>query len=148
VDTAAAHIELAATPAAPYWARRHAQAALGAWQIPPDTTETALLLISELVTNAYHATTAVSGTTRARLPGPAPITQTLRYQPGQLLIEVTDPNPNPPQPADAGQQDETGRGLLLVQALAKEWASYTPPAGRKTVYCIITIPGSPGQPHP
>lgn len=42
MNTAAAHIELPATPAAPYWARRHAAAVLGAWQIDTGTIDTTI----------------------------------------------------------------------------------------------------------
>lgn len=135
MDRAAAHIELAALPTSPGWARRHAQAVLGAWQIPAETTEVALLLVSELATNAYQAAIAVGPD-----PGPAAITQTLRYQLGQIIIEVTDNNPRPPVIADVGPHAESGRGLLLVQALAKEWSWFIPPTGQKTVYCTLAIP--------
>jgi hypothetical protein len=49
---AAGYVELAALPLTPFWARRHAQAVLGAWQVPPEAIETAVLLVSEMVTNA------------------------------------------------------------------------------------------------
>ena len=54
---AVAYAEFPALPATPAWARRHAQAVLGAWQVTPDATETAILLVSELITNAVAATT-------------------------------------------------------------------------------------------
>jgi len=137
VNEAAAHIELAALPTSPFWARRHAQAVLGAWQICPDITEVALLLVSELVTNAVAATTAQPE------PEPAaarPIVQTLRHQPGRIVIEVSDSAPGPPVITDAGPDAETGRGLAIVQALSKEWSYHYPPAGGKTVHCTLSTP--------
>lgn len=134
---AAAYVELAALPMTPFWARRHAQAVLGAWQVPPETIETAVLLVSELVTNAIAATTKAQ-TTRNLVAGSAgPIVQTLRRQPGRIVIEVSDLDASPPVLAEAGADAERGRGLMLVQALSKEWSYYLPPTGGKTVYCVI-----------
>ena len=134
---AAAYVELAALPMTPFWARRHAQAVLGAWQVPPETIETAVLLVSELVTNAIAATTKAQ-TTRNLVAGSAgPIVQTLRRQPGRIVIEVSDSDASPPVLAEAGADAERGRGLMLVQALSKEWSYYLPPTGGKTVYCVI-----------
>jgi anti-sigma regulatory factor (Ser/Thr protein kinase) len=129
---ATAHIELPALPVSTYWARRHAHAALSAWRIPADTTDTVLLLVSELVTNAIAATARP-----APAAGSALITQNLRRQPGRIIIEVADDDLSPPVLADAGPDAEAGRGLILVQALSKEWSWYFPPAGGKTVYAVI-----------
>ena len=39
---------------------------------------------------------------------------------------------------DAGQDDETGRGLMLVAAISERWDwSPTPDTGGKTVWCIV-----------
>jgi anti-sigma regulatory factor (Ser/Thr protein kinase) len=133
-----AYVELAALPVTPSWARRHAMAVLGAWQVPPEIIETAVLLISEIVSNAVAATTrparepAIEGTGR--------IVHTLCRQPGQVLIEVTDSDPRPPVLTEADADDETGRGLMLVQALSKEWGHYFPPTGGKTVFATLDVP--------
>jgi len=130
-----AYVELAVLPVTPFWARRHAEAVLGAWQLPPDTIQTATLLVSELVTNAVAAMT---GLARGSYAGNAqPITQTLRRQQGRIVIEVSDSDPCPPMPEDAGPDAESGRGLMLVDVLSKEWSYYFPPSGGKTVYCVI-----------
>lgn len=131
------YVELAALPLTPFWARRHAHAVLGAWQVPPETIETAVLLVSELITNAVAATTAHA----AAADDPATtglIVQTLRRQPGRIVIEVSDSDPRPPVLTDAGTDAESGRGLMLVQALSKEWSYFFPPSGGKTVYCAIS----------
>jgi hypothetical protein len=65
------------------------------------------------------------------------ISLTLRHLPGRIVVEVSDNNPSPPVVADAGTDAEDGRGLMLVQALSKEWGHFFPPAGGKTVYCVI-----------
>jgi anti-sigma regulatory factor (Ser/Thr protein kinase) len=133
---ATAHVELAAIPLTPFWARRHAQAVLGAWQLDPDTIETAALLTSELITNAVTAMARLS----QELPDVSrrPITHTLRLQAGRLVIEVSDSDPSPPVPEQAGPEAESGRGLMLVAMLSKEWSYFCPPSGGKTVYCVIS----------
>ena len=61
----------------------------------------------------------------------------------RAVILVWDPSPQPPVPADSGQEAENGRGLLLVQALSTQWGWYFPtgisPGGRdgKVVWAII-----------
>jgi len=131
--SAAAWIELAARPSSPFWARRHAQVVLGAWDVPEDIIEISVLLVSELITNAC----AANGGTTPGCIGPATIIQTLRCQPDRIVIEVSDQDHRPPVIAQADPEAESGRGLILVQALSKEWAYFYPPAGGKTVYCIL-----------
>ena len=69
----------------------------------------ALLLASELLTNAYlHAR------------GPASLR--LRWQRGVLRLGVWDTDPTPPAPAPAkAMAAEGGRGLLLVCTCADDW---------------------------
>src|SRR5215467_11354972 len=84
---AVAYIDLPALPLTAHWARRHAQAVLGAWLVPAETIEISVLLVCELVTNAVAATLR-----QARLESAAagPIVQTLRRQQGSLVIEVSE----------------------------------------------------------
>jgi hypothetical protein len=72
-----------------------------------------------------------------------PISLVLRHHADALIIEVSDPNSAPPVPGDPAANTESGRGLMLVQALSKEWDFYLPPAGGKTVYCVISAPRRP-----
>ncbi|MFI9327556.1 ATP-binding protein [Kitasatospora sp. NPDC052868] len=83
------------------------------WRVPDDATETALLLLSELVTNACRHACAP----RDRLIGVR-----FAFSSGEpLRVEVTDANPALPDPRQAGPEDENGRGLELVEALATAW---------------------------
>ncbi|HUZ22338.1 MAG TPA: ATP-binding protein [Streptosporangiaceae bacterium] len=139
-DESAAQIDLAALPSASFWARRHVQAILKQWQMSREAVETAELLASELVTNAVRFAADPSG----RWPHPNPgnvayISMTLRHIPGLLVIEVSDQNMNVPEVKDSDLDSEGGRGLMLVQALSKEWSYYFPRLGWKTVYCVISI---------
>jgi len=132
------HLELAALPGTPFWARKHTQAALNAWQLPADTIGTAQLIVSDLITNSILATSPDPATQPEPSPGyAAPITLTLRLLLGRIVIEVSDTHPSPPILSDAGPEAETGRGLMLVQALSKEWGHFFPPSGGKTVYSVI-----------
>jgi anti-sigma regulatory factor (Ser/Thr protein kinase) len=96
-----------------------------------DLTDTAILIIDELVTNAYNA---MSG----RAAG-ARIYFSLRLFPDRLLIEVIDtsrqhPTLTPPDDASA----ENGRGLAIVNALSDEWGYFWHQA-RKVVYATLPI---------
>ncbi|MFF1903194.1 ATP-binding protein [Kitasatospora sp. NPDC058218] len=93
-----------------------------AWRVPDDTVETALLLLSELVTNACRHARAP----RDRLIG-------VRFAVtgcGLLRVEVADANPDLPEPRRAGPEDESGRGLELVAALATAWGAHPRGPGR------------------
>ncbi len=76
--------------------------------------DTAVLLASELLTNAY-------------LHSRGPASLRLRWKQGVLRLGVWDTDPTPPHPAgpaDRAHQPataETGRGLHLVRACADDW---------------------------
>jgi anti-sigma regulatory factor (Ser/Thr protein kinase) len=136
----AASIRLVTMPSAPFWARRHARDVLGKWRMPAETTETAELLVSELVTNACKFSGPPSAiVTYSGLGSAGIIDVTLRYLPGRLVIEVSDSDPSPPVAANPGLDSESGRGLMLVDALTEEWSYFLPPSGGKTVYCVIRV---------
>ncbi|GGQ51940.1 ATP-binding protein [Streptomyces flaveolus] len=88
------------------------------------------LLVSELVTNALrHAT------------GPIGVRLVLRPDglDGVLLVEVSDPLPDPPRERAARPEDEGGRGLQLVASSARRWG--TRPGGTgKTVWFELAVP--------
>lgn len=97
------------------------------WKLPDEVTETAVLLLSELMTNAYrHAKVSPGREIRARcvLDGD-----------GRLRVSVTDANDTLPAPREASPEDESGRGLALVAALADDWGAEPRPGGAgKTVW--------------
>lgn len=137
-------VELEASPKAPFRARQHAKGALVEWQLSPEIIDTAELLVSELITNAI----TVSGRQFGQTPYPGTasiecVSLTLRRLPDRVVIEVFDNDPNPPIPADVDPESESGRGLMLVQALSKEWGHFSPPTGGKIVYCVLSTPSMP-----
>ncbi len=136
-------LDLATLPSAPFWARRQTQASLTAWQLPPETIETATLLVSELVTNATRASSPEQPASDLRRA--ERISLTLRLEPGRLVIEVSDSNPDPPVLAPADTDAESGRGLMLVQALSTEWGHRYPPAGGKIVFAVVRAPSAATQ---
>lgn len=90
-------------------ARRVARTVLAAWQLA-DMEETAVLLVSELVTNAVrHAV------------GTETIVVELAAAASCLRIEVADEDPRWPEPRTPGRLGESGFGFLLVDALAGKW---------------------------
>jgi anti-sigma regulatory factor (Ser/Thr protein kinase) len=130
----AGRFALVTLPTSPFWARRYTRMFLNSCQgIGAETAETAELLVSELVTNAV------------RFGGDPPrakaslISLSLRHFRGSLLIEVYDTDDNPPVLSGHDDYAESGRGLLLVNALAKEWSYFFPPGGGKVVYCVLEI---------
>ncbi|WP_369171854.1 ATP-binding protein [Streptomyces sp. R28] len=67
-----------------------------------------------------------------------PVTVRLARTPdGRIRLDVTDPDPHAwlilRRP---GTDDETGRGLLLLDSLTRRWGVWLTPAG-KTVWCEL-----------
>jgi anti-sigma regulatory factor (Ser/Thr protein kinase) len=119
-------IALPELPASSSWARRYTRFFLGSCQgISADIAETAELIVSELVTNAV------------KFGGARHFSLSLRNFRGVLLIEVCDSSSNPPILSSADGAAENGRGLMLVNALSKEWSYSFLPGGGKIVYCLL-----------
>ncbi|MFD7018891.1 ATP-binding protein [Streptomyces sp. NPDC059928] len=116
-------------------ARRLAQGQLEAWGVAHDSevSDTAALLVAELAANAVlHG--YVSG--RGFELGLE------LYGDDVLRIEVTDTRADRTLPvvASAAPDDaESGRGLLLVQALADHWGTTMGPPPQKTVWAQLTL---------
>jgi anti-sigma regulatory factor (Ser/Thr protein kinase) len=122
---------------APSAGRAHARAfARECDRFSAQTAETGELLVSEMVTNAFQA---ACGT----VPGPSgpgrepAVRLSLRSFPGELLIEVIDRSPDTPVSPSTGHESEHGRGLMLIDALSREWGWFPVPGGGKCVYCRL-----------
>jgi anti-sigma regulatory factor (Ser/Thr protein kinase) len=138
---------LATLPTSPFWARRYIGQFLGSCRgIGIDTAETAELLVSELVTNAVRfAGSPASAQQYSDRVQAGLISLSVRHFGEGLLIEVFDTDASPPVLTDAADDAENGRGLVLVDALSKEWSYFFPPCGGKVVYCFIEIPHAAGM---
>jgi anti-sigma regulatory factor (Ser/Thr protein kinase) len=102
------------------------------------TAETAELLVSELVTNAVRFAGDPARPLRySERANASLISLSLRHFRESLLIEVYDTDNNPPIRSRPDDYTENGRGLMLVDALSKEWSYFFPPGGGKVVYCIL-----------
>ncbi|MBQ0911361.1 SpoIIE family protein phosphatase [Streptomyces sp. RM99] len=124
-DDAVAAWRLARDPAEVGRARAAVREQLHDWGLP-HLADTAELLVSEVVTNAVrHA--------RAR-----PVDLRL-VRADTLLCEVDDDDHDLPALRGAGPDDETGRGLRVVSALAREWGASRGRTG-KTVWFELTLP--------
>ncbi|WP_325065117.1 ATP-binding protein [Streptomyces apocyni] len=110
-------------------ARHRVRAQLLAWRLE-GLTDVTVLLVSELVTNSLrHA----SGPIGVRLQRPSSPT-------GSLLVEVSDPLPDPPHERDAAAEDEGGRGLRLVACSARRWGTRRGKTG-KAVWFELPLTG-------
>ena len=103
-------LTLPAAGRAPWVARQVTRETLAAWRVS-HLEETAVLLISELVTNAV----------RHARPGRLAMALSLEEAGTWLRIEVHDGDPHEPRPRAPGALDESGFGLLLIDALAGKW---------------------------
>jgi anti-sigma regulatory factor (Ser/Thr protein kinase) len=61
---------------------------------------------------------------------------------GAVVCTVVDPSPSPPTRQDPDYLAETGRGLLIVDALTSQWGYSEPDPSGKTVWARIAIPNS------
>jgi anti-sigma regulatory factor (Ser/Thr protein kinase) len=118
---------LTAGPAAAAQARSQVRAAVYAWDVPVDP-DTAVLLASELVTNAIRHET--SGT----------ITLAVTCSCGELRVDVHDSSYSLPVVLEAALEAEAGRGLMLVATLSDEWGFYRTPAGKAVYFTLAFAP--------
>jgi anti-sigma regulatory factor (Ser/Thr protein kinase) len=121
-------LELGALSGAVPCARLHARHVLEEWELTVFSESTGLL-VSELVTNAIQI---------SRLAEPdAPVRLWLVSDRAQVVIFVWDASPLPPLPGDVGEDAESGRGLLIVQAVSARWGWDFPPGmGGKVVWAV------------
>ncbi|MEU9632979.1 ATP-binding protein [Streptomyces tendae] len=118
-----------AAPDAVRTARSLVRRTLGEWRLD-SVGDIAALLVSELVTNALRHATGPIGVRLVRGPAGAA---------GVLLVEVSDPLPDPPRERVARPDDEDGRGLQLVASAARRWGTRPGEAG-KTVWFELALP--------
>ncbi len=111
-----AALELGALPTTPGCGRDWTRQILREWQLAP-LAGSAELIASELLTNAVLASRG--------LDRPA-IRLSLLSDRTRLVILVQDCHPAAPAPRHAGEDDESGRGLMLVQAISDQSGCYRP----------------------
>ncbi|MEU0244796.1 ATP-binding protein [Streptomyces sp. NPDC006235] len=110
-------------------ARHATQARLASWRIPDDVCANAVLLVSELVTNAVLHT-----------PGAWVLCGVGRRTQGRFRLEVHDGDLTGRGIPDhcPGLDDEGGRGLLLVREIADSWGvTRSPLTGGNAVWASL-----------
>ncbi len=114
-------------------ARRLVLAVVRGWdlQLTSETLEELALLCSEIIANAVRHTTG-------------PSTVTVLWTGTRLRVEVTDTAPELPFPRGCTDHAESGRGLMLIAAIATDWGTAPTPTG-KAVWFEMTPP--PPTPH-
>lgn len=115
---------LSSTPRGARLARLLATEQLRAWECPSDE---AAQIVAELATNAA---------THGRVPG-RDFRVTLHVVGTTLRIEVTDTRGDRHPRLGSVPDAESGRGLLLVDALADRWGVAPGPHPRKTVWAEL-----------
>ncbi|WNZ09258.1 ATP-binding protein [Streptomyces sp. 11x1] len=120
-------VRLSPTPRGARLARLLATERLRAWELPLHPADH---LVAELAANA-----ATHGRVRGR-----DFDLTMYVIGVTLRIEVTDTRPERlPQPEPLSPEAESGRGLLLVEALADRWGVTEGRPPRKTVWAEVKL---------
>jgi anti-sigma regulatory factor (Ser/Thr protein kinase) len=131
-------IEFDAAPEAVRHAR-HWTAGLLAQSGSCDLVDAAVLLVSELVTNAIHASCTAADA--GGFPDPGRIGLAIVRTGETVRIEVSD-SACRSFPASARQagDGEGGRGMQVIAALSKRWG-LDAAAGRKVIWCELPADG-------
>jgi anti-sigma regulatory factor (Ser/Thr protein kinase) len=128
------YLELAALPSAVPCARGHFRAVAHEWGLG-ELADTAELLASELVSNAIRA--AESLRTRADQALLPVVRITIVLNGSDLVIRVWDASDDMPVRQEARPGDDSGRGLMIIDALSADWGAYREPDGGKVVWAAI-----------
>jgi anti-sigma regulatory factor (Ser/Thr protein kinase) len=112
-------------------AREHARVMLMGWRVSEAAAGDVLLITSELVGNAVRHSPAET----------CPPVFRLDHRPGERLrIEVTDGSAERPVVREPDFEAESGRGMAMVDAVAKEWGCEPAPDGAgKTVWACVDL---------
>jgi anti-sigma regulatory factor (Ser/Thr protein kinase) len=122
---------VSADPSASAAARRFLLDTAGEWELSPELTEVAQLVVSELVSNAVeHAGTA--STIKLELSG------------GRLKISVRDGSTTQPVARPLDMVSFRGRGLPLIDRVSEHWGIANHIDG-KTVWAELAIPAPNDQ---
>jgi anti-sigma regulatory factor (Ser/Thr protein kinase) len=125
-----AFLDLGAVLTAPGCARAWTREILWEWRAA-ELAHTAELVASELVTNSV---------THSAGPGGTVIRLILTLDQGELAILVRDDHPGVPMAGQPGEDDEGGRGLLIVEQLSDRcgWYSLQGAEPAKVTWAVIS----------
>jgi two-component sensor histidine kinase len=106
-------------------ARAFAQATLESWRADEAVLQDAIVVVSELVSNAVEH------------GGGDPVLE-LRRRGDRVVLRVSDDHPQPPQLRRLDRTATRGRGLLIVEAMVDRWG-HEQDAGRKWVWAELSL---------
>jgi anti-sigma regulatory factor (Ser/Thr protein kinase) len=134
---------LGALPTAPRLARGFISVVLNGWGLDA-LIETTELVVSELTTNVVQAVTGPDGSLRYDAEGKLPLLWVrLSSDRARLMIEVWDTLPatlGAPAMRHPGEDEESGRGLELIEALSDDWSWEAVPGWHgKRVWAILHV---------
>ena len=134
---------LGAVDTAPGTARATLATTLALWELR-HLTDDAQAITSELVTNAVAI--SINGA-QARGIQPPPVMLAITARHGELCISVWDPDPTPPprDPPPPDDDAESGRGLLIVDALATRWGWHPANGGGKYTWATLRTDAQPAS---
>jgi anti-sigma regulatory factor (Ser/Thr protein kinase) len=128
---AATSLELAALPGAVPCARGHVRAVARERGLE-DLADDAELISSELVTNATRASA------RLTTPEQPVVRMWIASNHKSIMISVWDGSGDMPVRQHPGYDDDSGRGLVIVHALAARWGCYPVAAGGKITWAELS----------
>lgn len=133
-------LTLAAVPTAVSAARRYVRDELGQAGLAV-LIDDAELVASELITNAVRATGVMQADpTWPQLEGVAVIRIRLGLSVTSVFIEVWDRDCTFPALQEASDDEENGRGLLIVASLCTRWSARRARDGGKVVWAELPLP--------
>jgi anti-sigma regulatory factor (Ser/Thr protein kinase) len=116
---------LTAEPQAVGRGRKFVRKALTQWKVCDGAIADAVVVTSELVTNALNHT-----------PGQKLLLKVVKVS-GVIAISVWDPSDKEPEERQADEDDENGRGIPVIRSLSKDWGWNLDPHGGKIVWAVI-----------
>jgi anti-sigma regulatory factor (Ser/Thr protein kinase) len=126
-----AHLPLGALLTAVPCARAYTRVILDEWGLA-SLAEPAELIVSELVTNGVRAAADADGRPRYDDAGLPVVHLRLACDHARVVIEAWDSVARVPRVRQPDPEEESGRGLALIQALSDRWG-------------WTTVPGWPGK---
>jgi anti-sigma regulatory factor (Ser/Thr protein kinase) len=99
------------------------------WDIAPENAYAAQVAVSEIVTNVVSHAPGVPGST---------VSVSVSRVGDLLSVRVHDSSPDAPVLRSAGEDDESGRGLMLVDALTDAWGYRLTPSGKVVWFDLKT----------
>lgn len=133
------YITLMNNEKAPGQARRAVRNALSAWEYDESVTDPAMLITSELVTNAIrHAPGSICVIVRFGVLGEV------------LAVEVYDESPVRPIRQEVATDAESGRGLVLIETVTAAHGGrcgFQPAGCGKWVFATLKVPPVPERVH-